>query len=93
MSNEPTTEKFSPTTILQDCIGKYDANLQDLAEHLAWERALKYVKQRRSFELLFVRDASRLSEIELDSLNGELLLKQAGGFYSLKATFRNEIGS
>ena len=93
MSKETTTEKFSPTTILQDCIGKYDVNLQDLAEHLAWERALKYVKQRRNFELLFVRDASRFCEIGLENLNGELSLKQAGGFYSLKASFRNEIGS
>lgn len=93
MSNSIPIEKFSPTTILQDCIGKYDATLQDLAEHLAWERALKYIKQRRSFELLFVRDLNRLGEADFKDLNAKLSLKQADGFYSLKVTFRDEIGS
>ena len=93
MTDEISTEKFSPTTILQECIGKYDVNLQDLAEHLAWERALKRVKQRRNFELLYVRDASRLGEIPLGNLNGEIVLKQMKGFYNLKVTFQKDTGS
>ena len=93
MNTQIPVEQFSPTTILQDCIGKYDVNLQDLVEHLAWERALKYIKQRRSFVLMYVRDASRLSEVDLEKLDGELSIKRIKGFYNLKATFESEIGS
>lgn len=89
MSNSIPIEKFSPTTILQDCIGKYDATLQDLAEHLAWERALKYIKQRRNFELLLVRDINRLGEVDFEDLNAKLLLERTDGFYNLKVTFRD----
>lgn len=93
MTKSASIEEFSPKTVLEDLIGERDESFQALAEHLAWERALKYLKQRRSFELSFVRDVSRLEEINLAHLNGEISLKEAGGFYNLKATFRDEIGS